>query len=67
MRSRISIKSASAAARRACGGQQQVTGALACRGGAKGTSPAGRAQRLHELSRFVRQDGRWYYLDGDLL
>ena len=28
---------------------------------------AGRAQRLHELSRFVRQDGRWYYLDGDLL
>ena len=28
---------------------------------------AGRAQRLHEISRFVRQDGRWYYLDGDLL
>ena len=28
---------------------------------------AGRAQRLHELSRFVRADGRWYYLDGDLL
>ncbi len=26
----------------------------------------GRAQRLHELSRFVREDGRWYYVDGDL-
>ena len=28
---------------------------------------AGRAQRLHEVSRFVREGGRWYYLDGDLL
>ncbi|MCK6426907.1 MAG: SEC-C domain-containing protein [Burkholderiaceae bacterium] len=26
----------------------------------------GRAQRLHELSRFVRVDGRWLYRDGDL-
>ncbi|MDE2299648.1 MAG: hypothetical protein KGL99_08865 [Burkholderiales bacterium] len=25
----------------------------------------GRAQRLHELSRFVREDGRWFYVDGD--
>lgn len=25
---------------------------------------AGRAQRLHEVSRFLREDGRWYYLDG---
>lgn len=25
---------------------------------------AGRAHRLHEHSRFVREDGRWYYLDG---
>lgn len=24
-----------------------------------------RAQRLHETSRFVREGGRWYYLDGD--
>ena len=24
----------------------------------------GRAQRLHEISRFVREDGRWFYLDG---
>lgn len=24
----------------------------------------GRAGRLHESSRFVREDGRWYYLDG---
>ncbi len=27
---------------------------------------AGRAQRLHERSRFVREDGCWYYLDGDV-
>ncbi|MGE8687819.1 MAG: YchJ family protein [Achromobacter sp.] len=27
---------------------------------------AGRAHRLHELSRFVREGGRWYYVDGDL-
>ena len=26
----------------------------------------GRAQRLHESSRFVREGGRWYYLDGQL-
>ncbi|MCX7157050.1 MAG: YchJ family metal-binding protein [Rhodocyclales bacterium] len=24
----------------------------------------GRALRLHEVSRFVREDGRWYYVDG---
>ena len=24
----------------------------------------GRAHRLHETSRFLREDGRWYYLDG---
>ena len=27
----------------------------------------GRGQRLHEISRFVREDGRWFYLDGDVL
>ncbi len=27
---------------------------------------AGRAMRLHEVSRFVRVDGRWLYLDGSL-
>ena len=26
----------------------------------------GRAHRLHEISRFVREDGRWYYVDGDV-
>ena len=26
---------------------------------------AGRASRLHEISRFVREEGRWYYVDGD--
>ena len=25
----------------------------------------GRAHRLHEVSRFIREDGRWYYLDGE--
>lgn len=24
----------------------------------------GRAQRMHEVSRFRREGGRWYYLDG---
>ena len=26
----------------------------------------GRAYRLHEISRFVREDGRWFYIDGDI-
>nr|WP_063463521.1 YchJ family metal-binding protein [Ectothiorhodospira sp. BSL-9] len=26
---------------------------------------AGRGVRLHERSRFLRVDGRWYYVDGD--
>lgn len=26
---------------------------------------SGRAQRLHEVSRFCYEGGRWYYLDGD--
>lgn len=24
----------------------------------------GRAHKMHEVSRFVREEGRWYYLDG---
>ena len=24
----------------------------------------GRAERLHEISRFVREDARWFYIDG---
>jgi SEC-C motif-containing protein len=27
----------------------------------------GRAQRLHEVSRFVHEHGRWYYVDGEIL
>ena len=27
---------------------------------------AGQAHRLHETSRFVRENGRWFYVDGDL-
>ncbi|MGM9481359.1 YchJ family protein [Roseateles sp. NT4] len=26
----------------------------------------GRAHRLHEISRFVRENGEWFYVDGDL-
>ena len=26
----------------------------------------GRAHRLHEISRFAREQGRWFYVDGDL-
>lgn len=26
----------------------------------------GRGQRLHERSRFVRENGRWVYVDGDI-
>lgn len=26
----------------------------------------GRAHRLHETSRFVRENGRWFYVNGDL-
>jgi SEC-C motif-containing protein len=28
---------------------------------------AGKGQRLHERSRFLREDGRWWYVDGDML
>lgn len=28
---------------------------------------AGRGQRLHERSRFVKESGRWLYVDGDML
>lgn len=27
---------------------------------------AGRGHRLHERSRFVCEDGRWYYVDGEM-
>ena len=27
----------------------------------------GKAVRQHERSRFVREGGRWYYVDGDVL
>jgi SEC-C motif-containing protein len=26
----------------------------------------GSAERMHETSRFVREDGRWFYVDGTL-
>jgi SEC-C motif domain protein len=27
---------------------------------------AGRGQRMHETSRFVREAGRWYYVEGEV-
>lgn len=33
---------------------------------ARRRDPGGRAMRLHERSRFVREAGRWYYVDGEL-
>ncbi len=27
----------------------------------------GRAERLHEVSHFVRKDGRWFYLGGEFI
>ena len=26
----------------------------------------GKAHRLHEVSRFIKEDGRWYYVDGEM-
>jgi SEC-C motif-containing protein len=34
---------------------------------AQGERNSGRAGRLHERSRFVKENGRWYYLDGEML
>lgn len=27
----------------------------------------GRGHRLHQISRFVREDGRWFYVDGEFV
>ena len=42
------------------GASEGTTGRMASAG-------PGRAVRIHERSRFVREAGRWYYVDGDLL
>ena len=49
---------------RSCGqidAEQATVEFVAC------SKQAGRTQRLHELSRFVCERGRWFYLDGQLL
>lgn len=33
---------------------------------ARHRSGGGSAERLHEHSRFVREQGRWFYVDGEL-
>jgi len=30
-------------------------------------SGSGRAERIHERSRFIKENGRWFYVDGDML
>jgi SEC-C motif domain protein len=42
-------------------GQAEVQFVARCR------AAGGRASRLHERSRFVQQQGRWFYVDGDML
>jgi len=27
----------------------------------------GKAEKIHEFSRFLKQDGRWYYVDGEIM
>lgn len=34
---------------------------------ARQKTPGSQALRLHERSRFLREDGRWYYVGGDQL
>lgn len=34
---------------------------------ARQRTPQGRALRLHERSRFLLEEGHWYYVDGDWL
>ena len=34
---------------------------------ARSRTPGGKAVRLHERSRFVKENARWFYLDGDML
>ena len=34
---------------------------------ARSASAGGPAQRLHEISRFVFDDGRWHYVDGEFV
>jgi SEC-C motif domain protein len=34
---------------------------------ARSKAPHASAVRLHERSRFVREGGRWFYVDGDLI
>ena len=45
---------------RAAGDQAQVEFVARYRAGGRS------AVRMTELSRFVREDGRWYYVDGDV-
>ena len=46
------------------GGPGDETGIVEFRASFRGPDGAG---LLHERSRFVREDGRWFYLDGKIL
>ena len=47
--------------RTAAGGKDDLEGRVEFEARYK---PHGKAERLHEVSRFVREDGRWLYIDG---
>lgn len=46
------------------GGEDDAEGLVEFRASYRSSAGAG---LVHERSRFVREDGRWLYLDGDLL
>lgn len=46
------------------GGEDDTTGTVEFRASYRSSEGSG---LLHERSRFVRHDGRWVYLDGDIL
>lgn len=46
------------------GGEDDVDGLVEFRASYRSSEGVG---LVHERSRFVREDGRWFYVDGDLL
>ena len=46
------------------GGLLDAEGTVEFRASYRGSRAGGRTGSQHERSRFVREDGRWYYLDG---
>ena len=34
---------------------------------ARSRALGGKAQRMHEISKFLRENGRWFYIEGQML